>query len=270
MYAYIYLEKGHVPHTHTHTHTHTPTHPHCLLCIYLFKFMSINLLIYLYIHVYVRTVSLDFLARLRNDSGALLYIFVQQPCVTWPIHICDMTHSYVWHDSFICETWLIHRPSPCSPLRPCTTALRDMTHSSSYVWHDAFICTTWLIHMCDIIHSCVWQYSLIRATWLIHTCDMAHSHVRYDLHIELPAKLLDYFLQRNKSNINYSSVRHDSFTCTIWLIHLCNMTHSYVRHDSFIGAISLIKNCEMTHSSQRHDSLICVTWLIYMCDVTYS
>jgi len=23
------------------------------------------------------------------------------------IHICDMTHSYVWHDSFICVTWLI-------------------------------------------------------------------------------------------------------------------------------------------------------------------
>ena len=28
-------------------------------------------------------------------------------CVTWLIHMCDMTHSYVWHDSFICETWLI-------------------------------------------------------------------------------------------------------------------------------------------------------------------
>ena len=24
------------------------------------------------------------------------------------IHMCDMTHSYVWHDSFICVTWLIH------------------------------------------------------------------------------------------------------------------------------------------------------------------
>ena len=24
------------------------------------------------------------------------------------IHMCDMTHSYVWHDSFIQVTWLIH------------------------------------------------------------------------------------------------------------------------------------------------------------------
>ena len=25
-------------------------------------------------------------------------------CVTWLIHMCDMTHSDVWHDSFICVT----------------------------------------------------------------------------------------------------------------------------------------------------------------------
>ena len=40
-------------------------------------------------------------------------------CVTWIIHVCDLTHSFVWHDLFICVTWLIH--------------VYDMTHS--YVWH---------------------------------------------------------------------------------------------------------------------------------------
>ena len=25
--------------------------------------------------------------------------------VTWLIRMCDMTHSYVWHDAFICVTW---------------------------------------------------------------------------------------------------------------------------------------------------------------------
>ena len=54
-----------------------------------------------------------------------------------------MTHSFVWHDSFICVTWLIH--------------MCDMTHS--YVWHDSFICVTWLIHMCDMTHSYVWHDS---------------------------------------------------------------------------------------------------------------
>jgi len=45
--------------------------------------------------------------------------------------LCDVTHSYMQHDSFTCATWLIRR---------C-----DMTHS--YVQHDSFICATWLIHI---------------------------------------------------------------------------------------------------------------------------
>jgi len=27
-------------------------------------------------------------------------------CTTWLILVCDMTHSYVWHDSFLFVTWL--------------------------------------------------------------------------------------------------------------------------------------------------------------------
>ena len=81
-------------------------------------------------------------------------------CVTWLIHMCDMTHSYVWHDTFICVTWLIH--------------ICDMTHS--YVWHDSFICVTWHIHMCDMTHSYVWHDAFICVTWLIHMCGVAHSY----------------------------------------------------------------------------------------------
>ena len=73
----------------------------------------------------------------------------------WLIHMCDMTHSYVWHDSFTCVTWLIH--------------MCDMTHSC--VWHDSFTCVTWLIHMCDMTHSHVWH----------HLCDMTHSHVCHNI-----------------------------------------------------------------------------------------
>jgi len=40
-------------------------------------------------------------------------------CVTWLIHMCDLSNSYVRHDSFIWVTWLVH--------------VCDMTHS--YVWH---------------------------------------------------------------------------------------------------------------------------------------
>jgi len=63
-------------------------------------------------------------------------------CATWLVHKWDMTHtyargmthSYAWHDSFVCVTWLI--------------CMRDMTHS--YAWHDSFVCVTWLIRMRDL------------------------------------------------------------------------------------------------------------------------
>jgi len=99
--------------------------------------------------------------------------------------MCDMTHSYVWHDSSIVRHWLIH--------------MWDMTHSymcdmtHSYVWHDSsigatlthsyvrhdsficvrhdsFICVTWLNHRCDID-------SFICVTWLIHMCNVTHSYM---------------------------------------------------------------------------------------------
>jgi len=107
----------------------------------------------------------------------------------WLFHMWDMTHSYVWHDSFICAIRLIH--------------MCDMTHS--YVWHDSLICMTWLIHMCDTTHSYVWHDSFTRVTWLIHMCDMTHSYV---------------------CDIEFVS-RHDSFVLT-WLIYTCDVANSYI------------------------------------------
>jgi len=53
---------------------------------------------------------------------AMLHIWISLLSVTWLIYMCDMTHSYVWHDSFICVTWRIH--------------MCDMTNS--YVWHAVY------------------------------------------------------------------------------------------------------------------------------------
>jgi len=64
-------------------------------------------------------------------------ITTEYMCVTWLLHICDITSSYMWHDSFIYVTWRI-------PL--CNT-------TGSYVWHDSSICVTWRIHMCYATHS---------------------------------------------------------------------------------------------------------------------
>jgi len=70
-------------------------------------------------------------ARLFGDSWLIHMCSMTHSCVAWHIHMRDMTHSCVWHDSFICMTWLIHM---CS-MR--LIHMRDMTHS--YVWHDSFL-----------------------------------------------------------------------------------------------------------------------------------
>ena len=86
-------------------------------------------------------------------------------CLSWHIHTCDMTHSYVWHDKFKCVTWRIHM---CDMMYSCMTAscttdllahyriqriLPVVTHS--YVWHDTFICVPWQIYMCNMTYSYV-------------------------------------------------------------------------------------------------------------------
>jgi len=110
-----------------------------------------------------------------------------KPCVTWPTHtcelthsyvcvtwrtgLCDVTHSYMWHDAFMCVSLHIHicDMTPASPVR-------DMTHL--YMWHDAFIHVTWRIHICDVTHLYMWQDAFIHGTWRIHICDMTNSYMR--------------------------------------------------------------------------------------------
>ena len=100
------------------------------------------------------------------------------------IQMCDMTHLCVWLDSFICVTWLIH--------------MYDMTHS--YVKQSellfVFMCVPWLIHMCDMTHSYVWHDSFICKTkrtlvccalawvlsrkWMSHVIHMTESCHTYE------------------------------------------------------------------------------------------
>jgi len=149
--------------------------------------------------------------------------------VTWLIYMCDMTHSYVWHDSFICVTWLIH--------------MCDMTHS--YVWHDScnalsasntiaiwFLRVTWLFHMCWWTHSYVWHDSLI---WLIYmwnasfTYDMSHSYIPYSF----CSSRLDY-LPGCAFTLEYLIHSCDWFICLINMWHDSFMWLVYMWHVSFI------------------------------------
>jgi len=115
--------------------------------------------------------------------------------------MCDMTHSCVWHDSFICVTWLIH--------------MCDVTHSyvryvpyHSCVWCDLF-CVTFNIHMENVKrinesrHTYKWVMSHI---WMWHAL----------CHIQHPYKICPTHYAWVTSHIYMSHVTHMNVTYSAW------------------------------------------------------
>ena len=93
-------------------------------------------------------------------------------CVTWLIHRGDLTHSYVWHDSFLFKA-VSFLPTR-SLVYVCHDFMCDMTHS--YNWRDTYECTTRLKDVCIITHDsfmCVTQSILIHA--MTHSCMHTHT-----------------------------------------------------------------------------------------------
>ena len=60
--------------------------------------------------------------------------------MSWLIHMCDMTHSYVWHDSFTCATWLlcfrgfVECHVPCDQHWVPVICLHTHTHTHIYMY----------------------------------------------------------------------------------------------------------------------------------------
>jgi len=83
--------------------------------------------------------------------------------VTWRMHMCDMTHSYLWHDSCTCVTWVIHM---------CAMTCACVQH--------AHICATWIIEICDMLHAYVWHDACKYVTWFVPTCAMTLTYMWCD------------------------------------------------------------------------------------------
>ena len=185
------------------------------------------------------------------------------------------SHVHVAHVSASCECDTLHVSTSChtrsNDTLTCHIHMCNMTHS--HVWHDASTCVTWHIHMCDMTHSHVWHDMCTCVTWRIHMCDMTHSHVWHNSFIRVPHIRLETIAQQetpqttwliHESNTTHSHVQHDLLTCAIWRIHMCNMTHSQVWHDTTQSYVYRIYTSKPSRSKipQR-------PWLLHVCDMTH-
>ena len=152
-------------------------------------------------------------------------------CGAWLIHMCDMTHSYVRHDSWCGRRWEVTHHDSSSPVLSCL-----------YVKRDLLMCVIWLIHMRDMTHSYAW-HALCSRRWN-HESSSPACH---DMTPHICAAWLIH-------------VGHDS-----WLIQMCDMTSSYVGHGSWCDGNGKWR----TVSHHRlYESFVQGTWLIYVRDIT--
>jgi len=184
--------------------------------------------------------------------------------------MCDVTHSYVSHDSFVCVTWLMHmcdiRLVGIRNMCLGVTWLVQMCascvwHDSCYMWHDSHICVIWLIHLCDMVAI---SDICVCVTWLSHMCDMTHSWVCHD------SRICVTWLNQ-MCDVTHLRIWHDAFTCVTWVLWgesdsgpVCVLHMIW-----FICVAWLINVCAMGRVAMEK-LCVCVTWLMHMCDMIHS
>jgi len=116
-----FIKSSYATCTHSHLHTHAY---HC-------RYTYIGIRIHIYIHIYVylwyhKSQSALIRPILQHDTHPLkpvhtISLVWRDPsiCMTWFMHMCDVTHSHAW------QVWLniayCHTKSECMHLRTCYT-----------------------------------------------------------------------------------------------------------------------------------------------------
>jgi len=156
--------------------------------------------------------------------------FISLTCL---IHMCDMTHSYLWHASFICVTWLIH--------------ISDMP--DSYVWHDSFISLTCLIHMCDMTHLYLSHTNESHDTMR----DVSHIWMRLTTHTNETYHTHESVIPAEREGEAFASMGHDAYEWGIWHIQMWHITHMnawYQQREKVKPSLQW----DMTHTNEGCDT----------------
>jgi len=152
--------------------------------------------------------------------------------------MCDMTHSYVWHDLFTCVTWLIH--------------MCDMTQS--YVWHDS-------IHSCHMTHC-------IHVTWLIlkYVTKIELCRLSFETWLHLCHTHCTWHNSIHPRHVTHAEACDQNRTVTPFFLdmtHLLHLLHvinfpmyscltSFMSHDPFWNMQNVTNPNRQRHHSEWH------------------
>jgi len=217
----------------------------------------------------------------------------------WGIPMCDMTHSYVWHEwvlshssyrkgrhKKVTEVILRHECVWYYSVFPLffgmgTVALYSATVPMKKGIHvcASFMCVphscVCLIHVCAsfmcVPHSCVWYYSVLRVTWMSHVTYMLQEGETFtgregDLGTDVCDMTHFYVCHEwvtshtSSKKVRHSNVWHDPFVRVTWMSHVIFMLQKAASHTGHWG------NCEIWYGCVWHHSFLRVTW---MSHVTY-
>ena len=159
--------------------------------------------------------------------------------VTCLSHVCNMTHSYMWHDASTCVIykWIM------SHIQMTSISL----HLHEWNWMNTSTCVIWFIHVSDML--------------VIRMCDMIHLYDK-DSFVWVTCLIC----MRNMTHLH---VWHASVMCATWLIYICDMPQSRVHHDSFMCVTWCLPMSDMPHSYVWHASLTFLPRVIHMCDMPW-
>jgi len=139
------------------------------------------------------------MACIYMTHDAYIYVWHESVRGWWRGVTWRTTHTYIWHDSYIFETWLIHICDMTRDSYFCVTWVSSWMMVGCDVAHDAYICVTTLLHICDITHTYMWHDS-----WLIFLCDMSQF-------------VDDGGVWLGSWRIHICDMTHDSYFCVTWL-----------------------------------------------------
>jgi len=204
-------------------------------------------------------------------------------CVTWLIHMCDVTHLYEWHGSFTRVIWLIRVYDKADwNLQKLLICMRVTT--DSYVWHDSVTCVhclvliyaTWLIYLCDVTHSYRSRNSSMCVTWIgifiyvLHVCMSCVTYMNWLIHTGV-------YIHIWKGLFIYSTglfiyVTYGSLMCLTWVIHICDKAGSYIMCDVYKKAYSYrrVYSYMHRHAYMNRPIHICHMWLTHVSDMAHT